>query len=80
MDEILNSFLDHAGRYLRENDLLADADIKDEFEDSERQLLIELMAEHSQMQFLSGMYSVQDLLNLLDQISTVIAELGDYRQ
>ncbi|WP_151835559.1 hypothetical protein [Acinetobacter johnsonii] len=80
MDEILNSFLDHAGRYLRENELLADADIKDEFEDSERQLLIELMAEHSQMQFLSGMYSVQDLLNLLDQISTVIAELGDYRQ
>ena len=40
MDEILNFFLDHAGRYLRENNLLADTDIKDEFEDLEQQSLI----------------------------------------
>ena len=80
MDEILNFFLDHAGRYLRENNLLADTDIKDEFEDLEQQSLIKLMAEHSQMQLSEEMYSVQDLLNLLDQISTVTAGLNDYRQ
>ena len=80
MDEILNFFLYHAGRYLRENNLLADTDIKDEFEDLEQQSLIKLMAEHSQMQLSEEMYSVQDLLNLLDQISTVTAGLNDYRQ
>lgn len=79
-DEILNCFLDHAGRYLRENNLLADTDIKDEFDDLEKQLLIELMAVHSQMQLSEAMYSVQDLLNLLDQISTVTAGISDYRQ
>ncbi len=80
MDEILNCFLDHAGRYLRENSLLADLEIKDEFEESEQQTFIGLMVELSQMQFYGAMYTVQDLLNLIDQISTVIAELGDYRQ
>lgn len=80
MDEILNCFLDHAGHYLRENNLLADTDIKDEFEYFEQQSVIGLMAEHSQMQFLEEMYSVQDLLNLLDQISTVTAVISDYRQ
>lgn len=80
MDEILNCFLDHAGRYLRENNLLADLEIKDEFEESEQQVFIGLMVELSQMQFYGEMYTVQDLLNLIDQISTVTTEISDYRQ
>ncbi|MFW1689649.1 hypothetical protein ACG9H2_06655 [Acinetobacter ursingii] len=80
MDEILNCFLDHAGCYLRENNLLADTDIKDEFENLEQQSLIELMVEHNQIQFLGAIYTVQDLVNLIDQISTVIVRLSDCRQ
>lgn len=80
MDEILNCFLDHAGRYLRENNLLADLEIKDEFEESEQQTFIGLMVELSQIQFYGAMYTVQDLLNLIDQIGIVTTEISDYRQ
>lgn len=80
MDEILNFFLDHAGRYLRENSLLADLEIKDEFEESEQQTFIGLMVELSQMQFYGAMCTVQDLLNLLGQINTVIVGISAYRQ
>jgi uncharacterized protein YutD len=38
------------------------------------------MVEHSQMQFFGETYSVQDLLNLLGQINTVIEGIRDYRQ
>jgi hypothetical protein len=80
MDEILNCFLDHAGRYLRENNLLVDLEIKDEFEESEQQTFIGLMVELSQMQSYGAMYTVHDLLNLIDQISIVTTEISDYRQ
>ena len=79
-DEILNCFLDHAGRFLREHKIISDPDPKTEFEASERKLLVELMVEHSQMQFFGETYSVQDLLNLLGQINTVIEGIRDYRQ
>jgi hypothetical protein len=49
MDEILNCFLDHAGRFL-ENNLLADPDPKMNLK-RQNGNLIELMVEHSQMQF-----------------------------
>ena len=80
LDEILNCFLDHAGRYLRENNLLADADIKDEFEDFEQQSLIKLMAEYSPTQLSGGMYLVQDLLDIIEQIHDVIVKLNEYKQ
>lgn len=79
-DEILNCFLDHAGRFLREHKIISDPDPKTEFEASEREFLVELMVEHSQMQFFGETYSVQDLLNLLGQINTVIEGIRDYRQ
>ena len=79
-DEILNCFLDHAGRFLREHKIISDPDPKTEFEASEREILVELMVEHSQMQFFGETYSVQDLLNLLGQINTVIEGIRDYRQ
>ena len=79
-DEILNCFLDHAGRFLREHKIISDPDPKTEFEASEREILVELMVEHSQMRFFGETYSVQDLLNLLGQINTVIEGIRDYRQ
>lgn len=79
-DEILNCFLDHAGRFLREHKIISDTDPKSEFEASEREFLVELIVEHSQMQFFGETYSVQDLLNLLGQINTVIEGIRDYRQ
>jgi len=79
-DEILNCFLDHAGRFLREHKIISDPDPKTEFEASEREFWVELMVEHSQMQFFGETYSVQDLLNLLGQINTVIEGIRDYRQ
>jgi hypothetical protein len=72
--------LDHAGRFLREHKIISDPDPKTEFEASEREFLVELMVEHSQMQFFGETYSVQDLLNLLGQINTVIEGIRDYRQ
>ena len=78
--EILNCFLDHAGRFLREHKIMSDPDPKTEFDASERKLLVELMVECQQMQFLGEMYTVQDLLNLLDQMSTVTTGISDYRQ
>ncbi len=59
---------------------MSDPDPKTEFEASERKLLVELMVEHQKMQFLGEMYSVQDLLNLISQINTVIVGISDYRQ
>ncbi|MCJ8161976.1 hypothetical protein [Acinetobacter zhairhuonensis] len=80
VDEILNGFIDQAGPFLKEKKALTETDLKVEFEASEQQLLIKLMVEYSHMPLLDGMYSVQDLLNLLNLISVEIAGLNNYRQ
>lgn len=80
LDEILNCFLDHAGRYLRYKKIMEDPNPKSEFEELEQQALISLMKENTQIPFFDETYSVQDLLDIIEQIHDVIVKLNEYKQ